>query len=178
MVAVASVFLLRVRVCCSHRSPFLLPLSIGVPRSVSGCAALIARRWPPLQVSKGAPCSVSLGALCHRCASIVSCSHLCRCRGDGRRSVFLLRPSIDTAVMVAALIGGHCQLSPVFCHISGGGIFCKKNAVLLQNLVNNCISKQYVATLKKRDVAGLCKLLIFSCFFATFQNPVLLQTNV
>ena len=36
-----------------------------------------------MQVSKGAPCSVSLGALRHRCASIVSCSHLCRCRGDG-----------------------------------------------------------------------------------------------
>ena len=33
--------------------------------------------------------------------------------GDGGRSVFLLRPSIDTAVMVAALIGGHCQLLPL-----------------------------------------------------------------
>ena len=30
-------------------------------------------------------------------------------------SVFLLRPSIDTAVMVAALIGGHCRRSVSGC---------------------------------------------------------------
>ena len=133
-----------------YRSPFLLRPSIGVPRSVFRV----------------------------RCSHRSEVATIADVKGCALLRVAGCAPSIDTAVMVAALIGGHCLLSPVFCHISGGGIFCKKNAVLLQNLVNNCISKRYVATLKKRNVASLCKLLIFSCFFATFQNPVLLQTNV
>ena len=44
--------------------------------------------------------------------------------GDGGRLVFLLRPSIDTAVMVAALIGGRCQLLPVMVAVALVFLLC------------------------------------------------------
>ena len=191
MVAVASVFLLGIgRRSCS----------------VSGCAALIARIFPPLQtvgrcallrvrvrrlgfgvvISATVPrplslihlwpyaafivgrfrrsrcwfgsalcsCPVSLCALLSSVAA-VSCCHLCSCRrvrpapcrwvffviGAPRlsvaptfagvavlvavASVFLLRLSIDTAVMVAALIGGHCRRSVSGCALSSVRLDCQ-----------------------------------------------------
>ena len=68
------------------------------------CSCSVSVAVPAPSVYRCALSSVATVSCCrsHRCASIVSCSHLCRCRGDGRRSV----------------IGGHCQpLSiGVLCH--------------------------------------------------------------
>ena len=62
---------------------------------------------------------MSLGALCHRSevatiagvAVMVAVALVCVVMSEGAPWLFLLRPSIDTAVMVAALIGGHCRRS-------------------------------------------------------------------
>ena len=75
-----SVFLLRVRVYFvigGHCQ--LLPL--GVPALCSGCAALIARRWPPLQtvgrcaasVMVAARCSCSVSGCALSSVAVVSC---------------------------------------------------------------------------------------------------------